>query len=145
MTQASMTLFELHEFIRNTQREFFPAGSITLRLDSTDSAGTYQIFIRGLGYEGSKIFLVNSLQEIIVNLVKWTLEVRKQAQDKFIESLALSIIKLTAKYGHCSETALRMEGHSQAAIDAYGEAAVAHANKIAAPPFSILKTEGANS
>lgn len=63
---------------------------------------------------------------------------------KTIEAMALAIIEITAREGHCADYSLRMR-FSAAEVDRYGDEAEAEANVIAGKgPFSIRRSTGSN-
>ena len=74
---------------------------------------------------------------------KWLAE-RVARSDRIVEQMALSIIRLTAEFGECTDAALRAEyGQNVAEL---GAAALERANSMAANgPFSIRTTQSANA
>lgn len=74
---------------------------------------------------------------------KWLAE-REARSGRIIEQMALSIIRLTAEFGECTDAALRAEyGKDVAEL---GAAALERANSMAANgPFSIRITQSANA
>lgn len=74
---------------------------------------------------------------------KWRAE-REARSGRTIEQMALSIIRLTAEFGECTDAALRAEYGQD--VTELGAEALERANSMAANgPFSIRTTQSANA
>lgn len=108
------------------------------------------VYTKGIGADNDDVaaFSVRAVGDdpavIISELeAKWLAE-RESRAGRTIEQMALSIIRLTAEFGECTDAALRAEyGPLVAELS---EAATKHANSMAANgPFSVTVTAAANA
>lgn len=143
------TISEIQAGCRALAEKVGPKSYVTLSITSGSTVASLYTkgFVRDPDDMGSfEVFAHNftdpaaALQELEE---KWLAE-RKARSDRIVEQMALSIIRLTAEFGECTDAALRAEyGQDVAEL---GAEALERANSMAANgPFSIRTTQSANA
>lgn len=143
-----MNVQEIQKAVTALAGKVGPKSAVYFSIDLNGIGG--RLYTKGIGQDPDDInaFTVRASGDdpavIIAELeTKWLAE-RESRAGRAIEQMALSIIRLTAEFGECTDAALRAEyGPLVAELS---EAATERANSMAANgPFSVTITAAANA
>jgi hypothetical protein len=145
-----MTAREYRSAIGSLARSIGPRAQIWTTMNDAGKLFRISLYSRGIGGPGGNMdFTIEGdewgeMYKAVAD--KWD-EYEAKHRSETIRKMALSIIRITAELGECTDAALRNCGEfDPGQVRAYGEHACSDANEIAGKgPFSIVVKGGANA